>query len=139
MTRSFRQPQRYDLSGLATGLRAHAQGLCAELAAVELLIAHRFWLSRADFRDRFISTDRENPDEAASAWVDWIGAAAAMSSGRLVCSSGEAAVLHIAIALATGGPFSTSVLTCLDRANFALVITATVRASGRTDTQVEIR
>jgi hypothetical protein len=129
MNRFLQRPQRYDLAGLVSDLRAHAQGLCAELAAVELLIAHRFWLTRDDFRDQFIRPGAapRKPGEPAQRWVDGTSAAAALESGRLVCSSGEGAVLHIAIALATGGPFSASVLT------------ATVRAGGYTHAQVEIR
>lgn len=141
MTRFSRRPRRCDLTGLVAGLRAHAQGVCAELAAVELLIAHRFWLTRDDFRDQFVHLDSapHTPGVPALARVDWIGASAALGSGRLACSSGEGAVLHIAIALATGGPFSASVLTSLDRGNFAKVLTATVRAGGYTHADVELR
>ncbi|MBD2896232.1 hypothetical protein amrb99_51760 [Actinomadura sp. RB99] len=141
MTRFHHRPRRCELTGLVAGLRAHAQGVCAEIAAVELLIAHRFWLTRDDFRDQFVHHDSapRTPGVAALARVDWTGAAAALESGRLACSSGEGAVLHIAIALATGGPFSASVLTSLDRGNFAKVLTATVRAGGHTDANVAIR
>lgn len=134
-------PQRYDLAGLVSGPRAHAQGLCAELAAVELLIAHRFWLTRDDFRDQFIRPGAapRKLGEPTQRWVDWTSAAAALDSGRLACSSGEGAVLHIAIALATGGPFSAAVLISLDRGNFTKVLTATVRAGGYPHAQVEIR
>ncbi|GAA4224197.1 hypothetical protein GCM10022254_03140 [Actinomadura meridiana] len=135
------QSQQFDLSSLVAGLRMTAQGCCAELAAVELLIAHRFWLTRADFRDRLIHTDTTPPgtDEPIPAWVNWTGAATALKFGRLACSSGEAAVLHIAGALATGGSLPASALTSLDRDNLARVLTATVRAGGYTKAHVEIR
>ncbi len=45
---------------LATGLRAHAQGLCCLEAAAELLIAQP-WLHRADFTSRFITVHRGPP------------------------------------------------------------------------------
>ena len=35
-------------------LRTHAAGLLAQTAAVDLLIAHRYWLTRAGFTARFV-------------------------------------------------------------------------------------
>lgn len=35
-------------------LRAHAAGLLADVAAVDLLIAHRYWLARPAFTARFV-------------------------------------------------------------------------------------
>lgn len=143
MTRFHRRPQHNstDPTDLVAGLRMGAQGFCGEIAAVDLLIAHRFWLTRDDFLERFIHTGPVPLDsvEPALAWVRWTAAATAFDSGRLACSSGEAAVLDIAIALATGRRFPTSALSSLDRDNFAKVLTAIVRAGGHKNVQVEIR
>ncbi|TDD87372.1 hypothetical protein E1293_08180 [Actinomadura darangshiensis] len=140
MTHTYLRSQRPAVNHLADGLRRYAQGTCGELAAVELLIVHRFWLTRADFRSQFIERDVA-PDVRADvlAWVKWDRAAAALACGRLVCSAGEAAVLQVAAALATGGAFSASALSSLDRENFARVLTATVQASGHSAAQVVIR
>ncbi|MFB4302215.1 hypothetical protein ACA514_36715 [Actinomadura sp. NTSP31] len=124
---------------MAAGLRAAAQGFCGEVAAVDLLIAHRFWFTREDFREHFIHSAPADSIKPVLAWVRWTAAATAFNSGRLACSSGEAAVLLIAIALATGGRFPASALSSLDRENFAHVLTATVRAGGHKNARVEIR
>jgi hypothetical protein len=140
MTHTFRRRQRPAANELADGLRRYAQGTCGELAAVELLIVHRFWLSRADFRSQFIERDTApHARDGVLAWVNWDRAVIALACGRLVCSAGEAAVLQIAAALATGGAFPASALSSLDRENFAHVLTATVQASGHGAVQVVIR
>ncbi|TMR40036.1 hypothetical protein [Actinomadura geliboluensis] len=140
MTHTYRRSQRPAINELPEGLRRYAQGTCGELAAVELLIAHRFWLTRADFRSQFIERDvATDAGEDVLAWVKWDRAAAALVGGRLVCSAGEAAVLQIAAALATGGAFLASTLSSLDRENFAHVLTATVQASGHSAVQVVVR
>jgi|SRR5690606_17341935 len=140
MTHAHRRIQRLSVNKLAKGLRLCADGLPGELAAVELLIVHGFWLNRADFCSHFIGRDDapDAPDEVL-AWVRWDEAVTALGCGRLVCSSGEAAVLRIAAALATGGAFPASVLSSLDRENFAHVLTATAQASGHPAVQVVIR
>ncbi|MGI5206183.1 hypothetical protein ACQEU6_32005 [Spirillospora sp. CA-108201] len=140
MTHPHRRSQRPAVNQLARRLRRYAQGTCAELAAVELLIVHGFWLTRADFRSRFIDRD-DDPDvcDEALAWVMWDQAVAALGCGLLACSTSEADVLQIAAALGTGGAFPTSALSSLDRDNFAHVLTAAVRASGRPVSQVVIR
>lgn len=139
MTHTYRRSQRPAINELPEGLRRYAQGTCGELAAAELLIAHRFWLTRADFRSQFIERVATDAGEDVLAWVKWDRAAAALVGGRLVCSAGEAAVLQIAAALATGGAFPTSTLSSLDRENFAHVLTATVQASGHSAVQVVVR
>lgn len=140
MTHTYRRWQRPAVNELADGLRRYAQGACGELAAVELLIVHRFWLTRADFRSEFIERDVA-PDsrDDVLAWVKWDRATAALACGRLVCSAGEAAVLQVAAALVTGGAFPASVLSSLDRENFAHVLAAAVQASGHRAVQVVVR
>jgi hypothetical protein len=55
---------------LATGLRAHAQGLCCLGAAAELLIAQS-WLHRADFTSRFVTVCRSAGGGQPAAVIDW--------------------------------------------------------------------
>lgn len=141
MTRTHRRAQRPTVNTLANRLRQHAQGISGELAAVKLLVAHGFWLTRADFRSHFVEQyNAPGADRAEGpAWVMWDEAMIALACGRLVCSSGEASMLQIAAALATGGAFPASALTSLDRENLAHVLTATAQASGYPASQVVIR
>ncbi|WP_301174577.1 hypothetical protein [Actinomadura geliboluensis] len=140
MTHTFQHSQRPAVNQLADGLRRYAEGTCGERAAGELLIRHRFWLTRADFRSQFIDRDGvPNTRDDVLAWVKWDQAVTALARGRLVCSAGEFAVLQIAAALATGGAFPASALSSLDRENVTHVLTAIVRASGQSAAQVVIR
>lgn len=140
MTHAHRRIKRPSVNKLATGLLRYAEGLRGELAAVELLIVHGFWLTRADFRSHFIEQDNvPDASDEVLAWVKWDQAATALRCGRLVCSSGEAAVLQVAAALATGGAFPASALSSLDRENFVHVLTATAQASGHPVPQVVTR
>jgi hypothetical protein len=140
MTHTHRRSQRPAANELAEGLRRYSQGTCGELAAVGLLIVHRFWLTRADFRSQFIERDTDPVARGESlAWVKWDRATAALARGRLVCSAGEAAVLQVAAALATGGAFPASALSSLDRENLTHVLAAIVRASGQRAARVVIR
>jgi hypothetical protein len=88
-------------TGLVPGLRVWTRGHERHVwAAVELLIAHRVWLDRPDFRDRCIR-------RAASAeygldwwWIDWRAARTALDADRFAPASViELAVLDLAIAL----------------------------------------
>lgn len=140
MTHTYRRSQQPTVNGLADGLRRCAQGACGELAAVELLIVHRFWLTRADFRSQFIKRDvAPGARGEGLAWVKWDRATSALACGRLVCSAGESAVLQVAVALATGGAFPASALSSLDHENLTHVLAATVQASGHRAAQVVIR
>jgi hypothetical protein len=116
-------------------LRAHAAGVWAVEAAVALLIWHRFWLTRADFVDRFVTVlhaDPELPGDSAMAVIDWPTAVAAVDAGRLPCSAGEAAVLRIAASLAGAGAVELGdAVTRLDEANLARVLAAVAHAGGR--------
>lgn len=95
------------------------------MAAVELLVAHVFWLFRSDFLDGFV--------EAADgfAWVDWVGAAAALDVGLLVCSRGEGTVLRVAASLAAGVPVDLSAVGGLDGGALGLVADAVLAVGGR--------
>jgi len=87
---------------LAEMLRAHARGLYAEEAAVELLIAHRHWLHDPELRtyvDAVLGygTDRRVP----MASVAWSAVVEAIRDGGLYASTSEAAMLRIAASLAS--------------------------------------
>jgi hypothetical protein len=57
-------------------LRAGARGLCAEEAAVELVLRHGHWIGREDFTGRFVR-EQAGPERAGDqpvAAIDWRGA-----------------------------------------------------------------
>lgn len=111
-------------------MRADARGVYAAEAAVELLIAHEWWLHRDDFVDAFVATDPTGSDTPA-AWIDWSGAVAALDGGRLPCSSGEAQVLRVAASLAAGVPVDLRNALCgLDGDTVVAVAGAVAHAGG---------
>ena len=111
-------------------MRAYAEGVCCLVAAVELLIGHRFWLSRSDFIGLFIELDAR-PDGTVTAFVDWEAAATGLRQGRLVCSDSQGQVLAIAASLAADIPVGLrDALGGLDAANLVLVAHAILRAGG---------
>ncbi len=121
------QPQR-----LPAALRAHARGLLAAEAAVELLIGHRVWLHRNDFVDGYVDTAPCISNHTSNACVDWPAAITALDAGALVCSSGEARMLRIAASLAQGIPVDLrDALTDLDADNLDLVIKAALHIGER--------
>jgi hypothetical protein len=108
----------------------HAGGVCCLVAAVELLIGHRFWLSRSDFVGLFIDLDTR-ADGKVTAFVDWEAAAAALRAGRLVCSDSQGQVLMIAVSVAEDVPVGLrDALGGLDAASLALVAEAVLRTGG---------
>ena len=115
-------------------MRAYATGVCATEAAVELLIRHRRWLTRADFVDAFVTVWPADPmlgGDVSVAQVDWPAAVAALDAGVLACSRGEAAMLRIAASLAgTGAVDLGRAVTCLDEVNLVLVGEAVAHAGG---------
>ncbi|MER6076608.1 hypothetical protein ABT187_49815 [Streptomyces sp. NPDC001817] len=64
-------------------LRAHARGAHSSTAAVELVIAHRRWLHRSDFRDPFLFTGSDFDSGEVTTGIDWPTAAIALGQGRL--------------------------------------------------------
>jgi hypothetical protein len=58
--------QTLTLDKLTACLRVGARGAYATEAAVELLIAHRTWLRRADFRAACVDDDGHT-----LAWIEW--------------------------------------------------------------------
>ena len=112
-------------------LRTHAAGLLAQTAAVDLLIAHRYWLTRAGFTARFVHPVTTDDGRRSGAWIDWAAAIAALQRGELPCSASEATMLRIAASLAADLPLSLrEVLGGLDRTNIAAVTTAITTANG---------
>ncbi len=73
------------------------------VAAVELLIGHRFWLGRRDFVEQFVGMDL-GPDGTPLALVDWDAAVGALTAGPLVCSDSQGQILRLAASLAEGIP-----------------------------------
>ena len=118
-------------------MRAHAEGLYCRQAAVELLIGHRRWLCRDDFRDRFVRLVPETVGGGVLAVVAWRAAVRALGAGRLPCSGSEGAVLRIAASIAGGVPVDLSAcLSTLDEPNVGLVVDAVRRAGGRASSGV---
>ena len=120
-------------------LRAHAEGLCAREAAVELLVGHQRWLLREDFVEAFVGLGGGVASGEAMAWVDWDGAVVAVDSGRLACSGGEARVLRVAASLAGGVPVDLGdAVGGLDRSTAMLVAAAALHAAGWGDAAVAL-
>jgi len=133
-TRAPLARHRIEHSPLAAPLRAYARGIYTLEAAVELLIAHRTWLHRNDFHDRFIhtttTTTSSSSGHPATAQIDWPAAITALDTGEMPCSSGEGRILRLAASLADGilVDLCTS-LNGLDAASHALIVRA-IRHSG---------
>jgi hypothetical protein len=124
---------------LAAPLRAYAHGLYPTEAGIELLISHRSFLARTDFRDRFIRLDTSiiNPT-ITMAEIGWTAAITALDAADLPCSGGEQRILRLAASLAGGVPVDLGdTLTGLDNHNINLLIAAVLHASGRPQTPQE--
>lgn len=121
-----------EAAALARLLRTHATGgLLTDLAAVELLITHRYWLARAAFTTRFVHPVPAGGGRHIGAWIDWPAAITALEHGDLPSSASEATMLRITASLATGLPLSLrDVLGGLDATNIAAVTTAITAANG---------
>ncbi len=87
---------------LPAALRASAAGLHAPEAAVNLLIGHRYWLTRPDFAGEYIGTFPSFTDGTAMAAVCWPEAIAALDRGQLAGSGSENRILRLAASLADG-------------------------------------
>lgn len=123
------------LHQLSTALREGAKGLLCAEAAVELLIKHQSWLYRRDFVDHFIDrldvSDHRVAGYSDTAFVDWTGAAAALDTGGLPCSSGDDQLLRVAASLAEGIPVDLrDAITGLDTTNTGLVARAVCHGAG---------
>ncbi|MQA06646.1 MAG: hypothetical protein GEV07_29405 [Streptosporangiales bacterium] len=118
-----------DHVALTAALRAWAAGSYRDEAAVELLIAHRAWLARRDFRRACLCA------EGGYAWLD-ADRAARIADGdetaALPASSGELRILAIVAQLAgqLGSRPLGELVTGLDGHNMRLVLDAIAHASG---------
>lgn len=122
---------------LAAALRAWAKGLFSTEAAVELLIGHRWWLSREDFLEIAVEFGCGIAEGAVMAAVDWEAAVAALEAGRLPCSGGEGRMLRLAASVAGGVAVDLgSVLPGLDERNITLVAGAVLHAAGHRELRV---
>jgi len=76
-------------------MRVWARGLLGLEAAVELLIGHGTWLTRADFAAAALTSGRDGLTGAAMVSVDFAAALAARRAGGLPCSAGEEQILAL--------------------------------------------
>ncbi len=107
------------------------EGLLATEAAVELLIGHRAWLVRDDFRDIVVEVGWEPFSGRAMAAVDFEAAAGALEAGRLPCAGSEGQILRLAASIAAGVPVDLGgAVSGLDAANADLVADAMLRVAG---------
>ena len=112
-------------------MRIWAKGLLGLEAAVELLIGHGTWLTRADFAAAALTSGRDGITGAAMTSVDFEAALAARRSGGLPCSSGEEQILALAASIAAGVPVALGDLVCgLDEDNAVRVAIAVLHAAG---------
>ena len=115
---------------LACLLRNAAAGMCADIAAVDLICAHGHFLHDPGFR-RIIAAGSSITSGQPLAVIRWNAAVHALESGHLPCSGSERAILLIAASLAEGIPVSLrDNLGNLDRRNITLVTGAITAASG---------
>ncbi len=113
-------------------LRANAAGLLASEAAVNLLIGHRYWLTRSDFLDDFVDTFDGLTDGTPVAAICWPEAVSALDRGQLPGSNSEHKILRLAASLANGVPVDLqNAVTGLDDTNLQHLITAIRHAAGR--------
>ena len=116
---------------LAAAMRVWAKGLLGLEAAVELLIGHGTWLTRADFAAAALTSGRDGITGAAMMSVDFEAALAARRAGGLPCSAGEEQILALAASIAAGVPVALGDLVCgLDEDNAVRVAIAVLHAAG---------
>ncbi len=119
-------------SRLALLLEDTAAGICADAAAVELIVAHGHFLHSRAFR-RIIATGSAIGCGEPTAVIRWHAAAHALQAGLLPCTRSEAAVLQIAASLGDDAVpvHLRTLLGSLDSRNIALVTAAITTANGR--------
>ena len=116
---------------LAAAMRVWAKGLLGLEAAVELLIGHGTWLTRADFAAAALTAGRDGITGATMMSVDFEAALAARRAGGLPSSSSEEQILALAASIAAGVPVVLGDLVCgLDEDNAVRVAIAVLHAAG---------
>jgi hypothetical protein len=109
-----------NLDALVAGLRAWTRDHDDHVrAAVELLIAHEFWLRRADFTRACVHGTRRE------AWIDWNAAREFVNAGS-VASTSQMAILDLAVALGE----NRYRLSIVGRVHAQWIATAVARAVG---------
>jgi hypothetical protein len=115
---------------LAEAIRAWARGWLVTEAAAELLIAHRSWLERGDFRQMAVVFRWDVYRDRYVAAIDF-AKAAGLVRGTLPCSDGERQVLLAAAGIAEGIPVDLrEAALSLDAVNAARVAQAVCHAAG---------
>jgi hypothetical protein len=116
---------------LSSALRVWAKGQFCTEAAAELLIGHRWWLYRDDFRDIAVEFGWQAFSGQVMAVVDFAAAAGALEAGVLPCEGSEGQVLRLAASIAAGVPVDLgSAVSGLDAGNAGLVAAAVLHAAG---------
>ena len=111
-------------------MRVWAKGLLGLEAAVELLIGHGTWLTRADFAAAALMSGRDGTG-AVMMSVDFEAALAVRRAGGLPCSASEEQILALAASIAAGVPVALGDLVCgLDEDNAVRVAIAALHAAG---------
>lgn len=121
-----RDPTRLDLDRLQSMLRTWCRGIPAGEAAVELLIAHDYWLRRRDFVARCVHLcEQWRGDDPVMAALDWsavaeiVDPAGSIQPGEhLDAGDSDKAVLTIVASLA-GVPLRKSLRDLLDGLDWA--------------------
>jgi hypothetical protein len=111
---------------LVAALRAGGRGLYSSEAALELIVAHDFWLRRPDFR-RFVGVTLRLDGTGVLAHIDW----PAVADANLPSSGSEAAILRLACEVAAV-PTDSSIqelVSGLDETNLVLALRAILHAS----------
>ncbi|WP_304452655.1 hypothetical protein [Nocardiopsis sp. YSL2] len=126
---------------LTEGLRNWADGFATDRAAVELLITHQSWLTRADFLTtcvELLPTEELFAPDRPIAVIDWETVTGFLTEGGLPAASSDVAILSIAASLGTGHPVDLrDALVGLDATNTAAVATAVVTAA-QADSRVTV-
>jgi hypothetical protein len=118
-------------SQLALLLEDTAAGICADAAAVELIVAHGHFLHSRSFR-RIIAAGSAIGGGEPAVVIRWRAAAHALQAGLLPCTRSEAAVLQIAASIGDDSVpvHLRTLLGSLDSRNIALVTAAITAANG---------
>ncbi len=117
---------------LQAALRVGAAGLCALEAGTGMILAHRTWPAREDFR-RFVHVADSITDPGTElASIDWEGAIGALGRGEFPSSSGEKRMLRLAASLARDIPVQLGdAVTGIDGRNVSLLVEAVLHAAGQ--------
>jgi hypothetical protein len=116
---------------LAVLLEDTAEGICADAAAVGLIVAHDRFLHEPAFR-RIIAVGSSAWSGEPVAVIRWRAVIHALEAGLLPCSRSEAAVLRIAASIGDNAVpvHLRALLGGLDTRNISLITAAITAANG---------